>query len=95
MGATDKDLANQDQPVDDGQSSTTGISFFELFRFAKSWELLLIVAALVVAFLGSFCWPLILIAYGEFAALLVERSLTRGEVTGAPLLELVGGGQFM
>lgn len=71
------------------------VGYFQLFRFAKWSEVLLILLAVIFAAGSAGCWPLILIAYGEFTALLVDRTLTRGEVYGAPLLNLVGGGQSM
>lgn len=78
---------NKEKPKD--------LGFFQLFRFATWWELFLIFLGVVFATGLAGCWPLILIAYGEFTTLLVERTLTRGEVTSTPFLQLVGGGESM
>lgn len=71
------------------------VSFFNLFRFAKWWELVLIFVAVFFAAVSATCMPLIIITYGEFTTLLVDRSLTRGEVSSTKLLHFFGGAEVM
>lgn len=71
------------------------VTFLQLFRFAKWWELILIFTAIFFAAVSATCMPLIIIVYGEFTTLLVDRSLTRGEVSDTKLLHFFGGAEVM
>lgn len=71
------------------------VTYSQLFRFAKWWEILLVWVAIGITTIGAANWPLLLIVYGEFAAVLVERAATRGDVTPMPFLQALGGGQVM
>lgn len=88
MGVSD---TKANQLVDERQD----VSFFQLFRFAKWWELVLIFFAVIFAAASAACMPLIIITYGEFTTLLVDRALTRGEVSSTTLLEVFGGGRVV
>lgn len=71
------------------------VSFLNLFRFAKWWELLLILIAVIFAIVSAACMPMIIITYGEFTTLLVDRALTRGVVSSTTMLHLFGGAEVM
>lgn len=88
-------MGSKEKRCDSKNEICRDVSFFRLFRFAKWWEWGLILLAIVFATGYAACLPLILIAYGEFTTLLVERTMTRGIVTSTPLLQVVGGGQVV
>lgn len=87
MGAKDVEVPESDEKKD--------VSFFRLFRFAKCWELSFLFFALLMAALNAATKPVILIIYGEFTTLLIDRALTRGEVSSTKLLHLLGGAENM
>lgn len=89
------DRTDQAVTKEEKSESYPNVGFFHLFRFANCGELVWIMFAILCATLSAGCWPLILIAYGEFSTLLVERSMTFGVVSNTPLLDLVGGGHVM
>lgn len=91
MGANDVAEVKNGSACEDRQD----VSFFRLFRFAKWWELLLIFFAVIFAGISAACMPMIIITYGEFTTLLVDRSLTRGVVSSTKLLHLFGGAQVV
>lgn len=90
MGATGGDVS-----IDAKNEDKQDMSFWRLFRFAKWYELLAIVFALFCAALCAASKPVILIIYGEFTTLLIDRALTRGEVSSTKLLHLLGGAEVM
>lgn len=79
----------------DSSEEKQDVSFFSLFRFAKWWELLCLCLGLICAAICAGCKPLILIIYGEFTTLLIDRALTKGEVSSTTLLYLFGGAEVM
>lgn len=86
----------EEEPSKDQQSEDRqDVSFFRLFRFAKWWELLLISFAVLFSAASAACMPMIIITYGEFTTLLVDRALTRGEVSSTTLLHVFGGAEVV
>lgn len=77
------------------ESENQEVKFLQLFRFAKWWEVLLIGFAMFFAAVSATCMPLIIIIYGEFTTLLVDRALTRGEVSSTKMLHFFGGAEVM
>lgn len=91
MGATEV----VDPSKEGSDSDRQDVSFFRLFRFAKWWELMLIVFAVLFAGVSAACMPMIIITYGEFTTLLVDRALTRGVVSSTKLLHIFGGAKVV
>lgn len=77
------------------ESERQDVKFLQLFRFAKWWEVLLTGIALFFAAVSATSMPLIIIIYGEFTTLLVDRALTRGEVSSTKMLHFFGGAEVM
>ena len=87
MGAT--------EVVEKEQDERPAVSFFQLFRFAKWFELVLVGIAVFFAGVSAACMPMIIITYGEFTTLLVDRALTRGEVSSTKLLHFFDGARVV
>lgn len=65
------------------------------FRFATSFEYFLIFLGVVFTILKSFGMPLMIIVYGEFTTLLVDRTYQNGTSSNTALLQLFGGGRVL
>ncbi|XP_026751767.1 multidrug resistance protein homolog 49-like isoform X2 [Galleria mellonella] len=71
------------------------VSWFKLFRFAKTWELLLLFVGLILASLNGLFVPLGVIIYGEFTALLIDRTVMTGTSSPTLTISLFGGGRIL
>ncbi|XP_037037808.1 multidrug resistance protein homolog 65 isoform X3 [Bradysia coprophila] len=71
------------------------ISYFRLYRFATPLEFFLIFLGIVFTTLKSFGMPLMIIVYGEFTTLLVDRTYENGTSSNTTLLQLFGGGRVL
>lgn len=71
------------------------------FQFATKFELFLIFMGVILSCLNAFSLPLVIIIYGEFTTLLVERNYvpldnsTSATTSQTYLLNLFGGGKEM
>ncbi|XP_045504578.1 multidrug resistance protein homolog 49-like isoform X2 [Colias croceus] len=68
-------------------------SWFRLFRFAKPWELLILLFGLIFASLNGLMVPVGVIVYGEFTSLLIDRTVMTGTSTPVLLISWFGGGK--
>lgn len=76
-------------------SDKVSVNFFNLFRYTNCWEVFLILLAVLFAVVSATLWPLLIIVYGEFTTVLVERALTRGEVSTTQFMPMFGGGEVV
>lgn len=65
------------------------------FRFAKKWDVALILTGIGVAILKSTIVPISNILFGEYTALLVDRTLGTSTSSTTTLLPLFGGGKTL
>lgn len=71
------------------------VSFFYLFRFATCWEICLVLLAILFAAISATMMPLIIITYGEFTTILVERAYKGGVTSNTTLLHFFDGGRSL
>ncbi|XP_059046777.1 multidrug resistance protein homolog 49-like isoform X2 [Achroia grisella] len=71
------------------------VSWFKLFRFAKTWELLLLLIGIILASVNGLFVPIGVIIYGEFTALLIERTVMTGTSAATLTISLFGGGRIL
>lgn len=71
------------------------VPYFQLFRYAEPIERLMVAVGLIFGFFTSVGLPGIIILYGEFTTLLVDRNMEN--ITSSPtfLLQLFGGGRIL
>nr|CAD7404336.1 unnamed protein product [Timema poppensis] len=69
------------------------IPYFKLFRYATWYELVLTLLGILLGIATGCCLPIIIILYGEFTTLLVERHQENVTSSYATLLQGYGGGQ--
>lgn len=70
-------------------------SLFAQYRYASHWDLFVIFIGVVCTLLKSLALPWTIIVYGEFAALLVDRSYGIGTSSPTILHKWFGGGRIL
>lgn len=65
------------------------------YRYASRWDLFVIFIGCVCTFLKSLTLPWVIIVYGEFTALMVERNSEKGTISPTILLKWFGGGRIL
>lgn len=65
------------------------------FRFVTKWDVILILIGIIFTLLKSIAMPLLIITYGEFTTLLVDRTLGIGTSSPTIFLPLFGGGKIL
>ncbi|GBP96098.1 Multidrug resistance protein homolog 49, partial [Eumeta japonica] len=73
----------------------TPVNWFKLLRFATLWEVLLLVIGTLFACGNGFMVPVGMIIYGEFTALLIDRTVMKGNSTPTLTLQWFGGGRLL
>lgn len=68
------------------------ISFMQ-YRYASRWDLFVIFLGCVCTLMKSLTLPWVVIVYGEFTSLMVERSI--GSSSPTILMKLFGGGRIL
>ncbi|CAK1542634.1 unnamed protein product [Leptosia nina] len=88
-------LAEKARKTDAGDPNeqANASSFLRLFRFAKPWELLVLLLGLIFASLNGLMVPAGVIIYGEFTSLLIERTIMSGTSTPVLCIGWFGGGR--
>ncbi|KAM3965965.1 multidrug resistance protein homolog 49 [Aphomia sociella] len=87
--------AIRDKENSDEKLQGPPVSWFKLFRFAKPWELLLLFIGVLLASVNGFFVPLGVIIYGEFTALLIERTMMTGTSSTTLTISIFGGGRIL
>ncbi|XP_031626047.1 multidrug resistance protein homolog 65 [Contarinia nasturtii] len=77
--------------LDEGGS----LNYFRLYRFATKCDVILILIGILFTVLKSVAMPILIIVYGEFTTLLVDRTLGIGTSSTTIFLPLFGGGQIL
>ncbi|VVC86458.1 unnamed protein product [Leptidea sinapis] len=80
---------------DDPNLQAPATSWFRLFRFATTWELLLLFLGVIFASLNGLMVPVGVIGYGEFTALLIDRTVMNGTSTKTWAISMFGGGRIL
>lgn len=70
-------------------------SYFELYKFSTTWQRVVIIFGVLSAILGSLGIPFLIVLYGEFTTLLVDRVREEGRTTDTILIRLFGGGRIL
>ncbi|XP_022121081.2 multidrug resistance protein homolog 49-like isoform X2 [Pieris rapae] len=70
-------------------------SWWNLFRFAKPWELLVLLLGLILATFNGLMVPVGVIVYGEFTSLLIDRTVMTGTSTPVLCIGWFGGGRSL
>lgn len=69
--------------------------FYLKYRFASRWDQFLLLIGLFTTFVKSCSWPFLILIYGEFTTLLVDRTYGIGTSTPTLVLEWFGGGKIL
>ncbi|XP_059619981.1 multidrug resistance protein homolog 65 [Phlebotomus argentipes] len=86
-------VKNEDTPAEES-STANRVSYFRLFRFATKWELFLIFLATILTAISAATMPMIIVTFGEFSTILIERELA-GTSSETILLWMFGGGKVL
>ncbi|GLH05440.1 Multidrug resistance protein homolog 65 [Gryllus bimaculatus] len=71
------------------------VPYFQLFRYATPWERVMVGAGLVFGLVTSIGLPVIIILYGEYTTLLVDRNMENVTSSRTHVLDLFGGGRVL
>ncbi|EDW93628.1 uncharacterized protein Dyak_GE20490 [Drosophila yakuba] len=71
------------------------VSYTQLFRYIAGWDYLLLLSAIVAAFLQSLVFPIAIVVYSELVAMFIERTLGQGTSSVTIGLSLFGGGKIL
>ncbi|GAB0096239.1 Multidrug resistance protein homolog 65 [Sergentomyia squamirostris] len=88
-------VRNENTPATEGASTDNRVSYFRLFRFATKWELFLIFLATILAAVSAATMPMIIVVFGEFSTILIERKFSVGASSETILLWMFGGGKVL
>lgn len=91
----DGDREGDEKPVEAAKGDKIDVTFLGLFRFATWWEIMFCFLALLFAGASAACMPMIIITFGEFTTLLIERAYSRGVVSPTKMLHFFGGAETM
>ncbi|XP_047508388.1 multidrug resistance protein homolog 49-like isoform X2 [Pieris napi] len=81
--------------VGDPNQQAAPSSWWNLFRFAKPWELLVLLLGLILATFNGLMVPVGVIVYGEFTSLLIDRTVMTGTSTPVLCIAWFGGGRSL
>ncbi|CAH2055805.1 unnamed protein product, partial [Iphiclides podalirius] len=85
----------RNKEVEEQQEQSAPVSWFHLFRYATPWELLLLVVGVILATLNGLFVPIGVIIYGEFTALLIDRTVMVGTSNPTITIAMFGGGRVL
>lgn len=71
------------------------MGYLKLYRFATRFELILLALGIAFTVLKACGMPLMIIVYGEFTTLLVDRAYRIGTSSNTVFLTAFGGGQVL
>ncbi|XP_055687209.1 multidrug resistance protein homolog 65 [Lutzomyia longipalpis] len=86
-------VRNEETPEDSAAASR--VSYFRLYRFATKWELFLILLATIFTAISAATMPMIIVVFGEFSTILIERKFSVGASSETILLWMFGGGNVL
>ncbi|XP_066999280.2 multidrug resistance protein homolog 49 isoform X2 [Anabrus simplex] len=89
----DVEFVNPEKPAEPPQQKS--LSYHQLFRYATCGEIVLVFLGVILSLFTGICFPLIIILYGEFTTLLVDRNMENVTSTPTVLLALFGGGRIL
>ncbi|XP_026736211.1 multidrug resistance protein homolog 49-like [Trichoplusia ni] len=84
--------------VDQGEEDkrlAAPVSWLQLYRYATPLEILLLLFALFLACINGLFVPVGVIIYGEFTALLIDRTIMTGTSTETWTISMFGGGRIL
>ncbi|ALC42337.1 Mdr49 [Drosophila busckii] len=70
-------------------------NYFSLFRYSTCLERFMLVLSMIVATLGAALIPYFVVIYGEFTALLIDRTVRVGTSSPTFILPIFGGGKTL
>ncbi|XP_069680453.1 multidrug resistance protein homolog 49-like [Periplaneta americana] len=71
------------------------VAFYKLFRYATCLERILVIAGLLLSIATGCGVPIMIILYGEFTTLLVDRAIENITSTPTSVLRVFGGGSVL
>ncbi|KAJ9598418.1 hypothetical protein L9F63_010893, partial [Diploptera punctata] len=86
---------NEASKPDSEENKVQPLPFYRLFRFATCLERCLVIAGLVLGVVTGCGVPIVIILYGEFTTLLVDRAIANITSTPTLVLQIFGGGRVL
>lgn len=83
------------KPIKFSNQHEQQVSYFQLFKFASIWQKVVIIFGVLNGVVGSLGIPFMIVLYGEFTTLLVDRVREEGRTTDTILIRLFGGGRIL
>lgn len=80
---------------DDSKKEKAQVGYLKLYRFATRFELFLLALGIVFTVLKACGMPLMIVVYGEFTTLLIDRAYRVGTSSSTVFLSAFGGGQVL
>lgn len=74
---------------------TTPVSWLQLYKYATPCEILSLILALIMASINGLFVPVGVILYGEFTALLIDRTVMEGTSSETLTISMFGGGKIL
>ncbi|XP_011684594.1 PREDICTED: multidrug resistance protein homolog 49 isoform X2 [Wasmannia auropunctata] len=84
----------EDKPASESPSLVP-VPYYKLFRFATWGELILVFLGLILGGLDGLCIPIVIIEYGEFSTMLLDRTRENDTSTPTVILPWFGGGKIL
>ncbi|RVE52406.1 hypothetical protein evm_002800 [Chilo suppressalis] len=75
------------------RNQAAAVSWCHLLRFAKPWEIVILIVGVIMASLNGLFVPIGVIVYGEFTSLLIDRTVMNGTSTPTLTISMFGGGR--
>ncbi|XP_068623038.1 multidrug resistance protein homolog 49-like [Battus philenor] len=85
----------RNKEVEDQQDQSVPVSWFRLFRYATPWELVMLLIGVLLATVNGLFVPIGVIIYGEFTALLIDRTVMVGTSNPTITISMFGGGRIL
>ncbi|XP_049836069.1 multidrug resistance protein homolog 49-like [Schistocerca gregaria] len=71
------------------------VAYYQLFQYATCWELLLMFLGVTLGIITGLCMPAVIVLYGEFTTILVDRNAENITSSPTTILPLAGGGRIL
>ncbi|XP_049765078.1 multidrug resistance protein homolog 49-like [Schistocerca cancellata] len=71
------------------------VAYYQLFQYATCWEQLLMFLGVTLGVITGLCMPAVIVLYGEFTTILVDRNAENITSSPTTILPLAGGGRIL
>lgn len=76
-------------------NKNAAVSYYKLYKFATKFQLLLVFIGIICSILSSLGIPFIIVLYGEFTTILIDRVREVETSTHTLVLSWFGGGRIL